>query len=274
MAITNFIPQIWSAALLTRFAAAEVVLPTVNRSYEGEARNGNRVNITSIATPTVQDYKASGRTITPEALSDTQIPLLIDQEKAIAFKVDDVDRVQAAGSFEAVTADAARALVEDAESYVLGKMMSEGTDDNGGDSPAAIDSPSQAFDAVKTLRVALAKASVPASQRYLVVNPDFAGFLLSEASKLTSADAAGSAGELRNGVLGNLLGFTVLESPLLNPDKPTAVAYHTSAVAYVNQIERVEALRDPDSFSDIVRMLHVYGAKVIRPAAVRVFASA
>lgn len=32
MAITNFIPQIWSAALLVRFAAAEVVLPTVNRS--------------------------------------------------------------------------------------------------------------------------------------------------------------------------------------------------------------------------------------------------
>src|SRR5690606_29174866 len=258
---TNFIPQIWSAALLTRFAANEVVLPTVNRSYEGEARNGNRVNITSITTPTVQDYKASGRTITPEALSDTQVPLLIDQEKAIAFKVDDVDRVQAAGSFEAVTADAARALVEDAESYVLGKMMSEGTDDNGGDSPATIDSPSKAFDAVKTLRVALAKASVPASQRYLVVNPDFAGFLLSEASTQPGADAAGSAGGLGSGGRGNLVGFTVLASLLLNPTKPSAVGFHTAAVAYVNQIECVEALRVPDSFSYIVRMLHVYGAK-------------
>lgn len=274
MAITNFIPQIWSGALLTRFAANEVVIPTVTRSYEGEARSGNRVNITTITTPTVKDYKAGGRKITPDALSDTQVPLLIDQEKAIAFLVDDVDRVQAAGSFDAVTADAARALVEDAESYVLGKMMTEGTNDNGGGTPVTIDSPTKAFDAVKTLRVSLAKEKVPASQRFLVVNPDFAGFLLAEQSKLTSADAAGSTGELRNGVLGSLLGFTVLESPLLNPAKPTAVAYHSSAVAYVNQIERVEALRDPESFSDIVRMLHVYGAKVIRSTAVRVYASA
>src|SRR5690606_13425029 len=108
MAITNFIPQIWTAALLQRFDATEILLPTANRSYEGEARNGNRVNITSITTPTVKDYKASGRTITPDALSDTQIPLLIDQEKAIAFKVDDVDRVQAAGSFEAVRSEERR----------------------------------------------------------------------------------------------------------------------------------------------------------------------
>src|SRR5690606_26122520 len=272
MAITNFIPQIWSAALLTRFPGSEIVIPTVNRSYEGEARSGNRVNITTITTPTVKDYKAGGRKITPDALSDTQVPLLIDQEKAIAFLVDDVDRVQAAGSFDAVTADAARALVEDAESYVLGKMMAEGTDDNG--DASTVDSPSKAFDAVKSLRVSLAKANVPATGRYLVVNPDFAGFLLAEQSKLTSADAAGSTGELRSGVLGNLLGFTALEQPLLNPTKPTAVAYHTSAVAYVNQIERVEALRDPESFSDIVRMLHVYGAKVIRPSAVRTYASA
>lgn len=273
MAITKFVPEIWSAALLVRFAQMEVIAPTVNRSYEGEVRSGNAVHVTSVTTPTVVDYKAAGRQLTAQDLTDTQVDLLIDQEKAYGFKVDDIDRVQAAGSFEPVTADAGAALVEDYEGYLCSLMVSGGTNDNGG-TPATIDSADKAFDAVKTLRTNLGKAKVPMADRFLAVNSDFAGFLLSSASKLTSANEAGADTELRNGVLGRLLGFTVVETSALNAAKPTAVAYHRSAVAYANQIAQTEALRDTGSFSDIVRGLHVYGGKVLRPTAVRVYASA
>ena len=114
MAISNFIPTIWSAAILENFKAAQAIIPTLNRQYEGEVANGNTVKITGITTPSVQDY-ASSRSLTVDALSDSTQSLTIDQMKAISFKVDDVDRVQAAGSFEPVTADAGRALAEDAE---------------------------------------------------------------------------------------------------------------------------------------------------------------
>ena len=45
------------------------------------------------------------------------------------------------------------------------------------------------------------------------------------------------------------------------------VAGHDSAVATASQVEKVESYRDNDSFADIVRGMHLYGRKVLRPEA-------
>jgi hypothetical protein len=42
---------------------------------------------------------------------------------------------------------------------------------------------------------------------------------------------------------------------------------HQGAVATANHIAKTELIRDPDSFSDIVRGLHVFGRKVLRSTA-------
>jgi hypothetical protein len=267
MAISNFIPTVWSSAILESFKQAQVVIPTCNRQYEGEIQAGNVVKITGITTPSIQDYSSS-RTLTIDALSDSTQSLSINQEKAFSFKVDDVDRVQAAGSFEPVTLDAGRALAEDAETYVLGQMKTNGTSAG----TSAITTTAHAFAAVVAIRQALSKAKVPASERYLVVSPEFASLLLAEGSKLTSADAV-TAGELRNGVLGNLLGFTVVEHPLLThtSNRPAAIGYHGPSVGYVGQIAKTEAGRMELAFADYIRSLNVYGAKVLRATAVQTF---
>jgi hypothetical protein len=267
MAVTNFIPTIWSAAILENFKAAQAIIPTLNRQYEGEVAQGNIVKITGITSPSIQDYSSS-RSLTIDALSDSTQSLAIDQMKAISFKVDDVDRVQAAGSFDPVTADAGRALAEDAESYVIAQMKANGTSAGTG----AITTAAAAFSAVVTLRQALGKAKVPASNRYLVVSPEFAALLLAEGSKLTSANGA-TDGELRNGVLGNLLGFTVIEHPLLThtSNRPAAIAYHGPSVAFVGQLDKVESGRMELAFADYIRALNVYGAKVLRATAVQTY---
>lgn len=267
MAVTNFIPTVWSAAILENFKAAQAIIPTLNRQYEGEIATGNTVKITGITTPTIQDYSAT-RTLTIDALADSTQSLVINQEKAISFKVDDIDRVQAAGSFEPVTADAGRALAEDAESYVLAQMKANGTSAG----TTAITTPAAAFAAVVALRQALGKAKVPASDRYLAVSPEFASLLLAEGSKLTSANGA-TDGELRNGVLGALLGFTVIEHPLLThtSNRPAAIAYHGPSVGYVGQIAKTEGGRMELAFADYIRSLNVYGAKVLRAAGVQTF---
>lgn len=268
MAVTNFIPTIWSAAILENFKIAQAIIPTLNRQYEGELGSGNTVKITGITTPTVQDYSTS-RTLTIDALSDSTQSLVINQEKAISFKVDDIDRVQAAGSFEPVTADAGRALAEDAESYIIGLMKANGTSAG----TSAITTSAHAYAAVVTMRQALGKAKIPASQRFLVVSPEFASLLLAEGSKLTSANTAGSDGELRNGVLGNLLGFTVIEHALLThtSNRPAAIAYHGPSVGFVGQVDKTEGGRMELAFADYVRALNVYGAKVLRAAGVQTF---
>lgn len=267
MAISNFIPTIWSAAILENFKAAQAIIPTLNRQYEGEVTQGSVVKITAITSPSVQDYSSS-RSLTIDALSDSTQSMNIDQMKAISFKVDDVDRVQAAGSFDPVTADAGRALAEDAEAYILAQMKANGTSAGTG----AITTPALAFAAVVTLRQALGKAKIPAANRYLVVSPEFAALLLAEGSKLTSAYGA-TDGELRNGVLGNLLGFTVIEHPLLThtSNRPAAIAYHGPSVAFVGQLDKVESGRMELAFADYVRALNVYGAKILRATAVQTY---
>jgi len=268
MAVTNFIPTIWSAALLERFNTANILIPTLSREYEGIVASGNSVKITAITAPSIQNY-ATTRTLTIDALNDSTQSLLINQEKAFSFKVDDVDRVQAAGSFEAVTRDAGAALSEDAEAYVIAQLKAGGTSAG----TAAITTPALAYAAALSIRTALVKANVPTSQRYLAVSPEFAALLLDSNSKLTSADAAGSDGELRNGVLGRLLGFTVIEHPQLTHtgNRPAAIGYHGPSAAFVGQIDKVEAGRMELSFADYIRALKVYGSKVLRPTAVQTY---
>ena len=124
-------------------------------------------------------------------------------------------------------------------------------------------------------------ANVDARGRWLVVDPVFLEILKDEDSRLLNADFGGAG--LQNGlVLNNLHGFRVYVSNNL-PSKGTGagtsgstaqddnygviVAGQEEAVASAEQINKVENYRDPDSFADIVRGMHLYGRKILRPEA-------
>jgi hypothetical protein len=265
MAIDNFIPEVWAAGVTQSFIANQVVIPTLNNAFTGDVVAGNKVHIINATTPTIADYSAT-RTITAEALADTEVLLEIDQEKAFSVNVDDVDRVQASSEFAPWVDSAGRALAEDAEDYLLNEVMLVGAQ-NANPTDIVVDSAEDALTAVRTMRTLMGKAKVPAAGRYLVVSPDFADFLI---QGLDDVSVAGQDSELRNGVIGRLYGFTVLESPLLDYDGNTngAIAYHESMVAFVNQIQSLESLRNPTKFADIVRGLNVYGGKVLKNEAV------
>lgn len=267
MAISNFIPEVWSAGVTTSFQASQIIIPTLNTQYTGEARRGNTVHIIGAVTPTIVDYAGEGRTITAEALTDSKVDLLIDQEKAFAFLVDDVDKAQAAGNFDAWTNAAGGALAEDAEAYVIAQMLSgAGNNLNTGGSAVTIDSGDKALAALRAIRTQMTKNKVPAANRYVAVNPAFADLIV--AALGSNANGLGE-GELRNGVVARIYGMTVLETPMFaEATKPYAVGYHSATVAFVSQIAETESLRDPASFSDIVRGLNVFGAKVVRSAGV------
>ena len=124
-------------------------------------------------------------------------------------------------------------------------------------------------------------ANVDSRGRWLVVDPVFMEILKDEDSRLLNADFGGAG--LQNGlVLNNLHGFRVYVSNNL-PSKGTGagtsgstaqddnygviVAGQEEAVASAEQINKVENYRDPDSFADIVRGMHLYGRKILRPEA-------
>jgi hypothetical protein len=268
MAISNFIPEVWSAGVTQSFIANQIVIPTLNTQYSGDATRGNTVHIINATTPTIVDYKAAGRSITAEALADSEVLLLLNQEKAFSVNVDDVDAVQAAGTFNAWTDAAGKALAEDAEEYLLAQMLAGATNGNAG--AVVVDTAEKAKTAVRSVRTAMTAAKVPAGNRFIVVTPDFADLLI---QGLSDVSAAGQTDELRNGQITRLFGMNVLESALLGTNV-SAVGYHGDTVAFVNQIQSLESLRNQTKFSDIVRGLNVYGAKVVKSEAVIKYVSA
>jgi len=123
---------------------------------------------------------------------------------------------------------------------------------------------------------------VDTQDRWLVIDPVFMELLSDENSKLVNADYAEAS--VKNGlVLNNLAGFRVYVSSNLpsvgtgagttgsanqNANFGVLVAGHGSAIATAEQLSKTETYRDPDSFADIVRGMHLYGRKILRPEAI------
>lgn len=278
MTLANFTPIVWNSQMLLDFRQIAIAANLVNREYEGDATAGNTVRVNTAGAIAIKDYKAglvsdgdSGtipRTTKPDAVTSTKADLLIDQEKSFDFLVDDIDRAQAAGSLDAYTRSAAEGMAEDADKYILAQLSGTNTHQTA----SAVTTGDQAFDAIGLLRKVLNKAKVPQGNRVAVINAEFESVLLKAASRITNVDQSGSPEGLRNANVGRLLGFDVFVSENLpNVAKPQVVAWYKPAFSYVSQIEKTEAMRDTDSFSDRLRGLHVYGAKAFRPTGIAAF---
>lgn len=278
MAISNFIPEIWADELLDRWENEAVFPQLVSRKYEGIASKGNVVHLTGVTAPTIKNYKTGvllddlaapiARTTKADEISDTGVDLLIDQEKSFDFKVHDIDRVQAAGSFQDYTNAAGDGLAVDSDTFLAALLATNGTVQTA----VAITDGDSLFNQIVEARKLLQLAKVPAAQRVLAINAEAEAVLLKADSKLSSFDTSGDTGGLRNATIGNLLGFRVVSAAHLPvSNKPQFIAFHQTAAAYVSQIDSVEALRDNDSFADRVRGLHVYGGKVVKATGIRVF---
>jgi hypothetical protein len=271
MAVNNFIPEVWSARLLSSLKKSLVFAGpgVVSREYEGEIRNaGDTVRITSISRPTIGSYVKNSTTITPETLTDAQRSLLIDQAKYFAFEVDDIDMRQAAnggGLMNEAAAEAAYGLADTADQYVAG--LYTGVDAGNAISTTSITDAAKAVTGLINLMTQLNEANVPMQGRYVVVPPWYYALLLGS-DLFVRVDASGSDQALRNGIVGRAFGFDVLVSNNcvnVTGDDWIVMAGVPGAIAFAEQIVKVEAYRPESAFSDALKGLHLYGAKVVRP---------
>jgi hypothetical protein len=270
MAVTNFIPEIWSAFILERYLAKNVFASLLDRKYEGDATAGNTIHIPGVVAPTVKDYKAAGRTTSADDISDTGVDILIDQEKSIDFQVDDIDNAQANHDLLPLYTDAAGdSLATDADRFIASMLVTDASTL----AYSSVTTGDGAFNVFNLARKALQKANVPDDgMRVAVVNAELEALLLGADSKLTAWDKSGDTEGLRNATLGKLLGFRVVSSNNLpEVDSPQGVFFHQRAAAFVSQIDEMEGMRAQNSFKDRVRGLHVYGGKVIKAPGVWVF---
>lgn len=275
MAISRFIPQIWSAQLLSALQKSLVFAQpgVVNRNYEGEiAQAGDTVRITSISDPTIGTYTPNSTSITPEELTDAQRTLTIDQAKYFAFQVDDVDMRQAKGNvMPEAMGRAAYRLRDVVDQYVAAfytAVPAANTLNSGSAVAVTTSTPTDAYDKILVpLSVKLDEANVPTEGRWLVAPPWLHGRLLLDSRFIKANEAATTSG-LRNAVVGNAADFTILKSNNVvnvTGDDYAVMCGVDQAITFAEQISKVEAYRPEAKFADAVKGLHLWGAKVIRP---------
>lgn len=277
MAVTNFVPDIWSARILTNLSKTSVAAGICNRDYEGDASVGDSVNITSITDPTIGSY--TGASVTPEAITDATRALALNQKKFFDFYLDDVERAQSVngGAILAAAIDrASYGLSDTLDAYVL-DLMGSGVSTSNPDhllTQAAIDTAAEAYDLLVKMASLLDEANVPQENRWAAVTPGFYGLMLKDSRFVAAGDAAGAEARA-NGMVGQAAGLTLHKSNNLpNGSLSTSntskliLAGSTYATTLAEQVRSVEPLRDNLKFADRVRGLHVYGAKVTRSTAI------
>ena len=300
----NFTPSIFSQKVLKFFRRASVVEDITNTDYAGEIENfGDTVNIIKEPTITVSSY-TRGAVVNPQDLADDQISMVVDQANAFAFKIDDIEERQSHVNFEALaTSSGAYSLKRKYDANVLDLMAtSAGLNGESGATTAQISNigtlgtalnintgtpGDNAVNVMLLMAAALDDQSVPEENRWFVAPPLFYKHLFSAGGKFAEVQVTGDqTSPLRNGLvsLGNIAGMTCYKSTALNStggtDQVTVsglatdssenilLAGHISSTATASHIAKTEVVRSTESFSDVVRGLHVFGRKVLRPEAI------
>ena len=289
-----FLPSVYSKKVLNFFRKASVVEAITNTDYAGEiSAYGDSVKIIKEPVISVSDYtRATDTTVT--RLTDQELTLVVDSAKAFKFIVDDIETNMSHVNFkEVASSSAAYALRDSYDAAVIATMfsgVSSSSPDHILGTDNATDLAAGTFDGTGNLDIGfgtnehdpidvmarmarlLDEQNVPEEGRWFVAGPDFYEVLGQASSKLLSVDFNAGQGSIRNGLVssGKLRGFEMYKSNNIASTSNAAgkcLGGHISSTATAQTIVSTETLRDPTSFGDIVRGLHVYGAKVLRPEA-------
>ena len=277
----NWLPVIYSQKVQKFFRTASVVEDITNTDYAGEIENfGDTVNIIKEPTISVSSYTRGGQ-INIQNLADDQLQLVVDQANAFAFKVDDIEERQSHVNWESLaTSSGAYALKDSYDENVIAAMVSGagttvGSDGSGTDTGFGTSEEDPAnilANAAKRLH----GNDVPTDNRWFLGTPEFYEQLGNSSAKLMDASVTGDGkSPLCNGNVleGKVNGFKLYMTNNFAASTTSnyyKVLYgHMSSTATANAIAKTEVVRDPDSFADIVRGLHVFGRKVLRSAALQ-----
>src|SRR5215217_5133159 len=234
----------------------------VNGDYQVDlSSDGKEAYIHGLADVTVQNY-SKYTALTIEQLTDSRQTFPIDQQKAFAFQVDEVDLVQSKPELvQSMMNQAGYQLVEAADSY-LGGLYGGATSIGA----ALTITTTNVFTRILSAATLLDKNNVPREGRFLILSPDMLEFLLQNTPYQTAASES-----VLNGSVSRFMGFDVLVSNNVAKTgaSPTEVhhclAGHPIAWTFASQVQQVESVRRHDMFVDVVKGLYTYGGKVVRP---------
>lgn len=263
MALTNFIPTVWSETLYQALDKEYIAVKNCSRDFEGDIKSlGDTVKILGVSPISVFDYVKNTDMENPEELSDSVRLLTVNRAKAFNFAIDDVDKAQSMPKLmqEAMRL-AASALANEADKYVFG-LYSE-IDEGQTVTVSALNS-SGVVDWLLGVRQKLLEANVPGNEDIILeVSPAVAAKIV-KAKIITGTN---NESELEKGCIGNFMGFKIFVSNNVENVSGAYKCYARTkrAITFAEQINEIEAYRPELRFADAVKGLHLYGAKIVYP---------
>lgn len=269
----EFIPEIAHARLLKEREKVAIAVKHSNRQYEGDIKSqGDRVKILTPGEVELFPYTRNENMGSPQILDGAAQYLDITESQAFQYYIDDVDKKQMELDKEFLNAhqrNAAYKIADYADSFVFGLYdKGQAIDNTYGSGFTSADAWALLAAADKAMRL----ANVPQGEKkYLEISPDvYEKFVL--AKIVTDTD---NSKTIETGLVKTLWGLDIFVSN--NIVKSAAgVSYclvrTKKAIAYAEQINQSEMLRDHGKFGDIYRGLFLCGAKVIVPKEMICFA--
>lgn len=276
MSITNFQQTIWSKKFNQSLEKITSLRKHCDFKFEADSKNAKEVKILNVVRPTINTY-VPGTPITREGATDGSMVLKIDQFKYFNFEVDDVDKAQSVpGLMDELTMEASRGLSEEGDKYVA-SLVKAGVEDT--DNPLAQSDSIVTLsktNAVRTVEDGFAKLYENdckiTDTFYLEVAPKPFTVYREALTELSTNNPdilkKGAVGKINNA-------FVCIENLLPKSDTAIYNILRTSkAIAFAEQINKVEAYRPQDAFSDALKGLYTFGALITRPKEIYVIKTA
>lgn len=191
-----------------------------------------------------------------------------------AFKIDDVDAAQTKPKLmQNAMQEAGWGLRDASDQYIAGLYTDAAIQADLGTEATPIDITSvNITEYIGLVAQKLDEANVPSETRWMVAPPWFF-----QKINLASITLDTNNSEIiRGGYQGSFLGFDLYKSNNVSIGTPASnaktrvMAGYRGSITFAEQVLSLEAYRPESSFSDAMKGLYVYGAKVSRPDALAV----
>ena len=273
MSVQHFIQTIWSKKIQDDLEEKCKLVADCTREYEGDCKYANTVRILAVGDPTITNY--TGRNpLSYEEMTDDSQDLVIDVQKAFHFRVNDVDKAQSVpGLPEKYQQKSMRKLALAREKFigalVAGKALSSADEEDKKTTykeGAATVITAEGKDRA-SIKAAIDEAMITLREKnfddsgIVEIDPRTYKTFKDELIEMKTANDE----LIRKGVVGEYDGYNVKSTNNVYRDGTHVycIVRSDKAIAFAGQINEVEAGRMQDYFSDYVRGLDTYGAKII-----------
>ena len=275
MSVRDAIPVIFAATLLQELKNKLVFGKIAFKKHSGEIKErGDRIKLKGYGGVTINDYKPGDPTwdaanpngITYETPEAVAMFLDVDQAKDYGIKLHDITELQSdPAARQHYAKEAGYGLEEQVDKYIaaLYSQSAKGAHvlKHTGMTTALITS------YIGALWTALKDVNV---EDKWIAFPPWVTLKLQLAGILHADDLKG---ELKNGFIGKVLHWDMYESNNCVSLAPATagrrrniiMAGSYQSIAFVDQMTESESLRSQGYFADLIRGLHVWGARVVKP---------